>query len=139
MRSPKEAFARLRGLTASGELEEFCAGHGIDLLVVFGSVLDEAAVRPPEDLDLAVLPHDVGERWGWAGVVAVLGQLLRSDALDVMDLGRASPLARAEALTRCLSLYESRTGLFAEQQMAAITERMETRWLRSLDLDLLAR
>jgi hypothetical protein len=86
-----------------------------------------------------VLASAQDRAWAWAGLVAELAELLASDAIDVMDLGRANPLARAEALTICLPVYESRPGLFAEQQMAAITERIETRWLRSLDLDALAR
>jgi predicted nucleotidyltransferase len=139
MVSPTDALARLRALAGSGELDRFCEAHAIDLLVVFGSALDEDPIRPPQDLDLAVLASAQDRAWAWAGLVAELAELLASDAIDVMDLGRANPLARAEALTICLPVYESRPGLFAEQQMAAITERIETRWLRSLDLDALAR
>lgn len=135
--SPRTAFARLRDLAASGELGSFCAERDIALFVVFGSVLEPDPVRPPEDLDVAIL-FDPGGTADFITLITALTSRLRLDAVDVMDLGRAGVVARAEALAG-LPLYESRAGLFAERQMAALTERMETAWLRRLDLDLLAR
>ena len=139
MSTPHDALTRLRSMAEVGDLDPFCTAHGIDLLVAFGSALDADPIRPPDDLDIAVLATGTpGGAWGWPSMVGELAELLAFDAIDVMDLRRANPLARAEALTRCLPLYESRVGLFAEQQTAAITERIETGWLRSLDLDSLA-
>lgn len=46
---------------------------------------------------------------------------------------------RGKALAYGLPLFEDRPGLFACLQMAAITERMDTAWLRRLSLERLAR
>lgn len=115
-----------------------CNRHAVKLLVVHGSVLDRAPLRPPNDVDLAFrYEPDAGR-----DVVSLINELLdltHFDGLDLMDLGRAGPVARARALgPDSVLLYESERGLFAETQMAAFAEEMDTRWLRRLDLELLA-
>jgi hypothetical protein len=134
--TPLEALDRLREAAASGELDVVCADLGIRLLTVFGSTLEPAPLRPPEDLDVAVLLTDGTDL---VDVVNGLLGLVRCDALDVMDLGRAGVVARAAALGVCEPLYEDERGLFATRQMAALAERMDTAWLRRLDLELMAR
>lgn len=112
----------------------FCEEHGIALLVVFGSVLDED-VADPHDLDVALL---VDSDVDLVAVVSALTGMLRFDDVDVMDLRRAGVVARDQALSRGLPLYEREAGLFARDQLAAMTQRMETAWLRELDMELLA-
>lgn len=51
-----------------------------------------------------------------------------------MDLTRAGVLARSEALGTGEPLYERRSGIFAEQQMRALGQRMENGWLFDLQL-----
>lgn len=133
--TPLEALDRLRSAASSTELEQACRRLGIRLLVVFGSAIDEDRLREPEDLDVAVLLTDGTDL---VDVVNGLLDLVRCDSLDVMDLGRAGVVARAAALGVCEPLYEDEPGLFANNQMAALAERMDTAWLRRLDLELMA-
>jgi predicted nucleotidyltransferase len=133
--SPGQALQRLQDLVADGSLDAFCDRHGVDLMVVFGSVVRQSGARPPADLDVAVL---LDERGDLLTVMNGLIDLLGFQEIDLLDLRHAGPLPRSEALTRCQPLHERHRGLFARSQMAALTERMETRRLRSLDLDLLA-
>lgn len=75
-------------------------------------------------------------------VLAVLDELAGltgSDDVDLLVLDDAGPVARERALVGSIALFESRPGAYAEAQMAAICERMDTDWLRRLDLELLAR
>lgn len=104
--------------------------------MVFGSAIDEGRLREPEDLDVATR---LTEGTDLVDVVNGLLDLVRCDDLDVMDLGRAGVVARAAALGVCEPLYEDEPGLFANRQMAAVAERMDTAWLRRLDLELMAR
>lgn len=135
---PYEALRTLRSSAARGELGAMCVRHGVELLVAHGSVLDAHPLRPAADLDLAYR-HKAGSRQDRVALVNELLELTRFDRLDLMDLSRAGPVARARALGPCsLPLYEVGRGTFAENQMAALTEEMETRWLRRLDLELLA-
>jgi predicted nucleotidyltransferase len=134
--TPLEALDRLRLASASTELARVCEHLGIRLLVVFGSAIHEERLREPEDLDVAVL---LAEGADLVDVVNGLLDLVRCDALDVMDLSRAGVVARAAALGVCEPLYEDEPGLFANRQMAALAERMDTAWLRLLDLELMAR
>jgi predicted nucleotidyltransferase len=134
--TPLEALDRLRSAAASGQLDRMCEQLGIRLLTVFGSAIDEDRLREPEDLDVAVL---LAEGTDVVDVVNGLLDLVRCDALDVMDLGRAGVVARAAGLGVCEPLYEDDSGLFANRQMAALAERMDTAWLRRLDLELMAR
>lgn len=50
--SPAAALATLRRMAETGELDRFCEAQELDLLVVFGSVLQ--ADTYPADLDIAV-------------------------------------------------------------------------------------
>jgi hypothetical protein len=136
--SPYDALDRLRSMAATGELSALCVRHGLDLLVVHGSTVDAEPLRPARDLDLAFRTRPDAK----TDVVELTNDLLdatRFDGLDLMDLQRAGPVARARALSPdCLVLYESSPGLFANAQIAAITIEMETQWLRRLSLQLMA-
>jgi predicted nucleotidyltransferase len=129
---PRSAVAELRRLGAEGALDDFCVEHGIRLLVVFGSVLDEE--RRPRDLDLAVLLAPGADL---VGVTSGLISLLGCDAVDVLDLGRAELVARAAALEG-EPLFEDRPGLYAQLQMATLPLAAETAWIRRLQLEQLA-
>lgn len=137
-RTPYDALRSLRSAAATGELGALCDRHGVELLVVHGSVLDPEPLRPPRDLDLAFRYVRDAAR----DQLALINDLLvhaRFDAIDLMDLGRAGPVARSRALApNSVVLHEAACGVFAEAQIAAMTETMETRWMRRRDLELLA-
>lgn len=127
---------RLRAAADDGRLDELCRRHGVRVLTVFGS-----AARPdtePRDVDVAVgfEPSAGGD------VLALLDELTvltGSDELDLMVLAHAGPVARERALVQCLPLYESEPTAYAAAQVAAMGERMDTEWLRALDLETLRR
>jgi predicted nucleotidyltransferase len=130
------ALGRLLDAAASGALDDLCRRHGVVLLVAFGSAADRLADVPVHDLDLAVLLDRDTE----PNLYALVGDLMDlSDFgdIDILDLGHAGPVARAEALVATEPLYEQLPGLFAEQQVRAMLRRMDTRWLRQLDLELM--
>ncbi len=133
---PRTALDRLRAAAADGRLEQLCRRHGVRVLTVFGS-----AVRPgadPRDLDVAV----GFERRHGADLLALLDELTvltGSDDVDLLVLERAGPVARERALVDCLPLYESEPTAYATLQVAAMGERMDTAWLRALDLETLRR
>ncbi len=138
MTSPHVALQTLEDARDSGALAALCDRCDLDLLVVHGSVLDPEPIKPVEDLDVAVL-FARGADANLLELITELTRLLHIDALDVMELNRAGVVARAEALGKGLPLYERRANLFTNRQTAALTERMETAWMRRLDLELLAR
>lgn len=130
--SPREALAVLRAAAEDGRLDALCERHQVRVLTVFGSAArGEATAR---DLDVAVL-FEPGRPGDALGLVNELIDLTSSDDIDLMDLGRAGPVARERGLVGCLALYESESGAFAAVQVAAITARMDTQWLREMDLE----
>lgn len=134
---PRTALATLREAAVTGELDRLCARHGIRLLVAFGSAVREED-GPAHDLDVAV----AFEPDASPDVVALmddLSEVAGSGAVDLMDLGRAGPVARERALVATVPLFESEPGAFARAQMAAMLERMDTDWLRRLDLESMSR
>lgn len=133
---PREALSRLRAAAADGRLDELCRRHGVRVLTVFGSAVRPAAA--PRDLDVAVAfePHHAGDV---LALLDELSELTASDDVDLLVLGRAGPVARERALVRCLPLYESEPTAYASAQVAAMGERMDTEWLRALDLEALRR
>jgi predicted nucleotidyltransferase len=130
----RAALSALHAAAASGALADVCRRHAIRLFVVFGSVLDES--RDPNDLDVAVA-FEPGVVADVIGLLEELTTLTGVESIDLLDLGRAGPVARERALVATLPLYEGEPGAFANAQMAAITERMETDWMRRLDLELM--
>jgi predicted nucleotidyltransferase len=135
MASIPEAVARLRAAAEDGRLDDLCDRHQVDLLGVFGS-----AVRSehPRDLDVAVR-YVAGANPDVLGFLDELSVLAGTSVIDLMDLGRAGPVARERGLVGGIPLYERNSGDFARAQMAATGERMDTDWLRRLDLELMAR
>ena len=56
----------------------------------------------------------------------------------LMILNQAGPVARERALVKGRPLYVRRSGDFANAQIGAIMERLETDWMRRLELEQMA-
>lgn len=125
-------------MAESGELGALCRRHGVGLLVAHGSAVRPQSGADPQDLDLAYRAQFHLS----VDLVSLVNDLIDAtgvEDIDVMDLASAGPVARARALSpSSVVLHEFEPGLFAEQQVYAITEEMETRPLRLLDLELMA-
>lgn len=132
---PADALDRLHAAASQGTLGRLCRRHGVRVLTVFGSVLRADAA--PRDLDVGVLfePDRDGDL---LAVVNALIELTDCETLDVMDVGRAGPVARARALVGARPLYESEGGAYAQAQMGAALLEWDTAWMRELALDSLA-
>lgn len=115
-------------------LDELCSRLGIELLVLFGSAA--RAGQEPHDVDVAVrFTATSGD------VLTLLNDLYLLtgfEDFDLLDLRRAGPVARERALVGCVPLYQARDGLFANTQIAAIMERLDTDEMRRVELALLA-
>jgi hypothetical protein len=134
--SPHDALDQLRREAGDGTLADLCRELGIELLVAFGSAVNLAWPAPPHDLDLAVLMT------GRNNILTVLHGLvlhLHFGEIDLLDLARAGDVARAEALGRGQLLYEETPDTFAERQLFAVLQTMDTQWLRTIELEVLAR
>jgi predicted nucleotidyltransferase len=133
-----QAHAALDLLTdsaASGALATLCQEFAVDLLVVFGSALEEEAA--PRDLDVAVRFADYDPS-RVIDFLDRLGTLTRFGGIDLLVINSAGPVVREHALVNGSPLYEARSGAYANAQIAAVMERMETDWMRRLDLELLS-
>lgn len=137
LRKPHEALATLQDAAESGDLDAFCARHGIALLVAHGSAADPERAQDAADLDLAVR----FERDADVDLLAVYDAVLAwldVERADILDLARADAVARQRALVgSVVPLYEAQRGAYAEEQIAAQLEYMDTAWLRELRWELL--
>jgi predicted nucleotidyltransferase len=136
--TPAQAVAQLEDATADGRLGVWCEQLGIDLLVVFGSAADPERAAAARDLDVAVLLGEGGEAGDVLTVITALMDLTGCADVDVLDLRRAGPVVSEEALVGTLPLYERTPGLLAQLRDRAVMRRMDTDWLRRLDLELMA-
>lgn len=135
MVAPGEGLRRLQSAAETGGLATLCRRHGIVLVTVFGSV---ARGEPdPQDLDVAVLAQR-GTDVGLFALITELIDLTGLEGLDVVNLGGAGPLLRERALVGAVILHEDAPGIWARESTAAVMERLDTDWLRRLNLDLLA-
>lgn len=135
MSTVREGLERLRAAAADGSLRDWCRRRGVDLLVVHGSAVTEEPA--PADLDVAVRlveyrPGDV------LPLVDDLVRLTGTEAVDLMVLNRAGCVAREQALIHGEPVVELAPGAFAREQVRATMERLDTDWLRRLDLALMA-
>jgi predicted nucleotidyltransferase len=134
MATPAEGLARLRAAADAGELDVLCRRHRIRVLTVFGSAAggDPAA----RDLDVGVL-LERGASIDYLSLIDDLERLTEAN-VDVVHLDPAGPVLRERALVGSVVLDESEPGAWATASTAAMVERMDTEWLRRMDLDLLA-
>ena len=132
--TPAEGLARLRAAADTGELDALCRRHRIRVLTVFGSAArEDPAAR---DLDIGVL-LERGAEIDYLGLIDDLQRITEAN-IDVVHLNPAGPVLRERALVGSVVLDESEPGAWAAASTAAVLERMDTDWLRRLDLDLLA-
>jgi predicted nucleotidyltransferase len=132
--TPAEGLARLRAAADAGELDVLCRRHRIRVLTVFGSAArDDPTAR---DLDVGVLLEPCASI-DYLPLIRDL-ELLTDADVDVVHLNEASPVLRERALVGSVVLDESEPGAWASASTAAMVERMDTDWLRRMDLDLLA-
>lgn len=133
MITAEDAVQRLLDVVDSGELVALCERAGVSLMVLFGSAVDTP--EDASDVDLAVsFEADGGD------VLGLLDELYRFtgyEGFDILDLDRAGPVARERALVGCRLLYQAAPGTFANRQIAAIMERLDTDEFRRIDLGLL--
>ncbi len=127
-----EALRRLDLAVEDGEVARLAERFDLDLLVLFGSASREAA--PPHDLDLGYLAASRIDHWQ---LLSELTRLVGSELVDLVDLATAHVVLRA-AVYEGTPIHERVPGRFAEQQMGAIAQHLDTRWLRLLDLELMA-
>lgn len=137
MTTPTDALYELRGAAEDGRLAGLCERFALDLVVAFGSAVDAASTSEPRDLDIAILPRHP-EQLDLMRVATAFVDLIHLDRIDVLDLATAGVLARARALGDGEPLYESIVGLFAREQIRAVSMAMESGWLTDLELELLA-
>lgn len=136
MTTPRQAYERLRTAAGSGALAALCQHHRVRVLTVFGSALHADA--DPHDLDVGVLFEPDAD----ADAVAVVNALIAltgCEAVDVLDVTRAPPVARSRALVGAMPLYESERGAYAQAQMGAALLEWDTAWMRQAALDSLTR
>lgn len=125
-----DALARLGAAAGDGRLDALCERHHIRIMGAFGSATDPDVVDA-HDLDIAVA-FERGHADNTLAVWSDLYRLCGPVELDIMNLDRARPVARANGLVG-VPLYERMSGEFAREQVAAVAQRLDTRWLRRLD------
>lgn len=131
----REAYERLVAAAEDGRLAALCHRNAVLVLTVFGSAIDQDT--EPHDLDVAVKFRSPGES-DPLRLIEELADMTGSDELDLMDLDRADPVARSIALTDCQPLFEASVGDYIREQMRAVQERLDTGWLRAMELKRLA-
>lgn len=135
--TPAQALDRLRRMAGCGDLARLCDQYGVALLVAFGSAVRIDRAEAARDLDVAV-SWTQDSRRDLFGLVGALVGAVGFDAIDVMEVDRAGPVAVEQALVGTVPLYEADAGLLAALRDRAIMRRMDTEWLRRLDLELMA-
>lgn len=131
---PVAGLRRLQALADAGDLDKLCERHGIAVLTVFGSTAH--GTEHPRDLDIGVLlEHD--RKPDYLPLIRDLQNASEGD-IDVVVLNGAGPVIRERALVGAVALYESQPGGWLQAATTAALERMDTAWMRRLDLDLLA-
>jgi predicted nucleotidyltransferase len=132
--TPRDGLAALQAAAESGELDELCARHRVRILTVFGSAA--RGERNARDLDIGVMFEPDAD----PDYYAIIGHLMdvTDTDIDFVHLNRGGPVIRERALVGSIALFESEPGALASAQIAAVLERMDTDWMRRLDLELMA-
>ena len=119
-----------REIISADEIKERLApmfgDKGLKLVLLFGSVVT-GKTHKRSDIDIAFLFEN---RVDILDITNRVIRLLRTDNVDVVDLGRASPLLRFSAAKNCKVLYERAPGLFSEFYSLAFRRHIDTKKLR---------
>ena len=103
--------------------------YGLDFLVIFGSYA-RGKMRKNSDIDIGFMGKvDFHNELELAGV---LSDLLKTNHLDLVNLGRASPFLSNLATHEALLIYEKEKGTFADFRSYAFKRSVETKFLRDL-------
>lgn len=132
----RQAGQRLETAAESGSLATLCRRHGIDLMVLFGSLA--RGESDPADVDVAIAAGPQ-IRLDLLRLLQDLYELTEYEDFDVIDLDRAGPIAKERALVGARVLYQGSPGAFANRQIAAVLERIDTADMRLIELELMAR
>jgi len=76
--------------------------------------------------------------FGFLGSLVKGGRLADTSVFDLLNLASAGPVAKERSLVGSIPLFEQAPGTLAWAQIAAMMERMDTDWLRRLDLEPMA-
>lgn len=124
----------LTAAARTGRLDNLARRFGLRVLTVFGSTARGEA--DPRDLDVGVLfePDAVGD------VLSLLAELevLTGTEVDLGVINTGSPLFRDRALGHGTLIWEAQAGAFVVAAAMAAVERMDTEWLRRLNLEAMA-
>lgn len=107
-------------------LEPLHHDSGLQLIVLFGS-LAKGLRKRRSDIDLAFL-YDVP--FNIVQATNRVSQLLRCDAIDIVDLRTASPLLKFSAMQDGKALYERSPGTFSSFYSLAFRRYVDTKKLR---------
>lgn len=111
-------FRSIEEMNTADEMRKAAkAAPGLKLLVLHGSRARGDA-RPGSDWDFAYLASPVFDA---DALLANLGEAIRSDAVDLADLSRASGLLRYNAASDGIAVYERDSGAFEQFQLDAIS------------------
>ena len=119
-----------RGIISADEIKERLGpvfkDKGLKLALVFGSVVT-GKTHKRSDIDIAFF---FDNRVDIIALTNRVIRLLRTDNIDVIDLGRVSPLLRFSAAQKGKVLYERSPGLFSEFYSLAFRRFVDTKKLR---------
>lgn len=129
------ALERLTRAAEDGRLEVLCRRLDVVLLTVFGSAVRDAASAG--DLDVAAL---FGRRAVMAplDLVNALVDITGTDAVDLLVLDDADPVARFNATSRGRPFYQDAPTRWGTTQMGYATMLFDTEHLRRAELEGLA-
>jgi len=98
--------------TAVSELSAVAEKYDLALIILHGSQAKGTA-KPGSDYDIAVLRREGAlDADQMLHLLLDLGQALGSERVDLVDLHRASPLLKYEAVRSAQVLYEAKPGTF---------------------------
>lgn len=135
MKDHRVCRRRLVEATTNGSLDALCTRHAVAVLGAHGSAV--TGDRPACDLDVAVPFRGPSDIDVLLSLSQGLSDLAGGAEIDVIDLSRVDPVARTHGLSGP-PLFEDRPGRFAEVTIAALSERLDTAWLRRLEREVLA-
>jgi predicted nucleotidyltransferase len=107
-------------------LQPLSSDKTLQLVILFGSTATGKR-HGGSDIDIAVLydhPADI------VSLTTDVMRLMKSNAVDVVDLRRASPLLRFAVVSRGILLYEREPGMFHAYSSLAFRRYVDTKKLR---------
>lgn len=109
------------------QVKKLAKKYGLNLVLLFGSRVDDKYIYPESDIDIAILGNQNLDLMQEARINTKLMEIFRTDKIDLTNLRIAPPLLKYEIANNSEILYEEKPDVFDRFEVYAFKSHIEAK------------